>query len=128
MCRTPLFLMQALLFPARHAASAAHPYTSHNTASPGLSLPALPFPFLILSSSLCGYVSFPSRLTVFSVSPNSSAYQSAYASLTLSEVFFMSHFCPFSYQGAYRDDEGRPVVLGSVREAERRVAGSHFME
>eukprot|EP00195_Chlamydomonas_chlamydogama_P012234 CAMPEP_0202901686 /NCGR_PEP_ID=MMETSP1392-20130828/14399_1 /ASSEMBLY_ACC=CAM_ASM_000868 /TAXON_ID=225041 /ORGANISM="Chlamydomonas chlamydogama, Strain SAG 11-48b" /LENGTH=435 /DNA_ID=CAMNT_0049588291 /DNA_START=25 /DNA_END=1332 /DNA_ORIENTATION=+ len=30
--------------------------------------------------------------------------------------------------GAYRDDQGRPVVLPSVREAERRVAGSHFME
>ncbi|KAF8065801.1 ASP1 [Scenedesmus sp. PABB004] len=31
-------------------------------------------------------------------------------------------------QGAYRDDAGQPVVLGAVREAERRVAGSHFME
>jgi aspartate aminotransferase len=31
-------------------------------------------------------------------------------------------------QGAYRDDKGKPVVLESVREAERRVAGSHFME
>jgi hypothetical protein len=31
-------------------------------------------------------------------------------------------------QGAYRDDAGRPVVLESVREAERRVAGSKFME
>lgn len=31
-------------------------------------------------------------------------------------------------QGAYRDDSGQPVVLESVREAERRVAGSHFME
>ena len=31
-------------------------------------------------------------------------------------------------QGAYRDDSGRPVVLDAVREAERRVAGSHFME
>ncbi|PRW56337.1 aspartate mitochondrial [Chlorella sorokiniana] len=30
--------------------------------------------------------------------------------------------------GAYRDDSGQPVVLKSVREAERRVAGSHFME
>ncbi|KAG2496504.1 hypothetical protein HYH03_005329 [Edaphochlamys debaryana] len=30
--------------------------------------------------------------------------------------------------GAYRDDNGQPVVLDSVREAERRVAGSHFME
>lgn len=30
--------------------------------------------------------------------------------------------------GAYRDDSGRPVVLESVREAEKRVAGSHFME
>ncbi|KAG2437533.1 hypothetical protein HYH02_011176 [Chlamydomonas schloesseri] len=30
--------------------------------------------------------------------------------------------------GAYRDDNGQPVVLDAVREAERRVAGSHFME
>ncbi|KAL4440725.1 hypothetical protein ABPG77_000434 [Micractinium sp. CCAP 211/92] len=30
--------------------------------------------------------------------------------------------------GAYRDDSGQPVVLRSVREAERRVAGSNFME
>lgn len=30
--------------------------------------------------------------------------------------------------GAYRDDDGKPVVLPSVREAERRVTGSHFME
>lgn len=30
--------------------------------------------------------------------------------------------------GAYRDDGGKPVVLKSVREAEKRVAGSHFME
>lgn len=31
-------------------------------------------------------------------------------------------------QGAYRDDDGKPVVLESVREAERRIAGVHFME
>lgn len=31
-------------------------------------------------------------------------------------------------QGAYRDDFGHPMVLESVREAEKRVAGSHFME
>lgn len=30
--------------------------------------------------------------------------------------------------GAYRDDNGKPVVLDVVREAERRVGGSHFME
>eukprot|EP00775_Hariotina_reticulata_P010765 gene10765-10921_t len=30
--------------------------------------------------------------------------------------------------GAYRDDNGQPVVLESVRHAEQRVAGSHFME
>lgn len=30
--------------------------------------------------------------------------------------------------GAYRDDHGKPVVLECVREAERRVAGSQFME
>ena len=29
--------------------------------------------------------------------------------------------------GAYRDDAGQPVVLKAVREAKRRVAGSHFM-
>nr|AAA98603.1 mitochondrial aspartate aminotransferase [Glycine max] len=30
--------------------------------------------------------------------------------------------------GAYRDDQRKPVVLECVREAERRVAGSQFME
>eukprot|EP00798_Chlamydomonas_sp_ICE-L_P027357 gene27357-4658_t len=30
--------------------------------------------------------------------------------------------------GAYRDDDGKPVVLPSVREAEKRVSGTHFME
>ncbi|RDY10190.1 Aspartate aminotransferase, mitochondrial [Mucuna pruriens] len=30
--------------------------------------------------------------------------------------------------GAYRDDSGKPVVLECVREAERRIAGSQFME
>jgi aspartate aminotransferase len=30
--------------------------------------------------------------------------------------------------GAYRDDDGKPVVLNCVREAESRVAGTHFME
>jgi hypothetical protein len=29
--------------------------------------------------------------------------------------------------GAYRDDNGKPVVLKSVREAEQRVAGAHVM-
>jgi hypothetical protein len=31
-------------------------------------------------------------------------------------------------QGAYRDDNGQPVVLNCVREAEKRVAGNKFME
>lgn len=31
-------------------------------------------------------------------------------------------------QGAYRDDDGKPMVLRSVREAEKRVAGTHYME
>ncbi|AES89802.1 putative aspartate transaminase [Medicago truncatula] len=30
--------------------------------------------------------------------------------------------------GAYRDDNGKPVVLECVREAERRIAGNQFME
>ncbi|WZY92809.1 hypothetical protein YC2023_065138 [Brassica napus] len=30
--------------------------------------------------------------------------------------------------GAYRDDNGKPVVLDCVREAERRIAGTSFME
>eukprot|EP00891_Asterochloris_glomerata_P005254 jgi/Astpho2/5254/Aster-04826 len=30
--------------------------------------------------------------------------------------------------GAYRDDNGKPVVLNCVREAERRVCGHNFME
>jgi aspartate aminotransferase, mitochondrial len=32
-----------------------------------------------------------------------------------------------SKQGAYRDDNGRPVVLECVREAERRIAGNANM-
>jgi hypothetical protein len=31
-------------------------------------------------------------------------------------------------KGAYRDDDGKPVVLECVREAERRVMGKNFME
>jgi aspartate aminotransferase len=30
--------------------------------------------------------------------------------------------------GAYRDDDGKPVVLDCVREAERRISGNKFME
>jgi aspartate aminotransferase len=30
--------------------------------------------------------------------------------------------------GAYRTDEGKPLVLECVRQAERRIAGSNFME
>lgn len=30
-------------------------------------------------------------------------------------------------QGAYRDDQGKPVVLQSVREAERRILGKENM-
>ncbi len=30
--------------------------------------------------------------------------------------------------GAYRDDNGKPVVLDVVREAEAQLAGSQFME
>ena len=30
--------------------------------------------------------------------------------------------------GAYRDDGGKPVVLECVREAERRIMGTEFME
>ena len=35
---------------------------------------------------------------------------------------------PLYLQGAYRDNDGKPVVLGCVREAERRVTGNKFME
>lgn len=31
-------------------------------------------------------------------------------------------------QGAYRDDNGKPVVLDVVRQAEDIIAGSNFME
>jgi hypothetical protein len=36
--------------------------------------------------------------------------------------------CKATIQGAYRDDDGKPVVLDCVREAERRVAGKKNME
>lgn len=32
------------------------------------------------------------------------------------------------FQGAYRDDTGKPVVLNAVRAAEEKICGSHFME
>lgn len=32
------------------------------------------------------------------------------------------------FQGAYRDDNGKPVVLNVVRQAEDMIAGSNFME
>lgn len=34
----------------------------------------------------------------------------------------------FLFQGAYRNDEGKPVVLSSVREAEKRILGNFNME
>ena len=34
----------------------------------------------------------------------------------------------YTLQGAYRDDDCKPVVLNVVREAESRIAGSNFME
>lgn len=40
----------------------------------------------------------------------------------------MSHSSICSLQGAYRDDDCKPVVLNVVREAEARIAGSLFME
>ncbi len=33
----------------------------------------------------------------------------------------------FFFQGAYRDDEGKPVVLQCVRNAEAKIAGCEFM-
>jgi aspartate aminotransferase len=32
------------------------------------------------------------------------------------------------FQGAYRDDDGKPVVLDCVRKAESMIAGKEFME
>lgn len=40
----------------------------------------------------------------------------------------MSHSSMCSVQGAYRDDDCKPVVLNVVREAESRITGSLFME
>lgn len=40
----------------------------------------------------------------------------------------MSFFlCVYDFKGAYRDDNGKPVVLECVREAERRIAGGFNM-
>ena len=38
----------------------------------------------------------------------------------------MRRFVP--EQGAYRDDDGKPVVLDCVRKAEKLIAGNEFME
>lgn len=40
----------------------------------------------------------------------------------LFSLFFLL-FCVIT-KGAYRDDNGKPVVLECVREAERRIAGN----
>lgn len=39
----------------------------------------------------------------------------------------MSALVSLLSQGAYRDDNGKPVVLECVRQAESRVAGREFM-
>lgn len=36
-------------------------------------------------------------------------------------------FIFYLQKGAYRNDDGKPVVLDCVREAERRIAGNQFM-
>ncbi|GJM98216.1 hypothetical protein PR202_ga15205 [Eleusine coracana subsp. coracana] len=41
---------------------------------------------------------------------------------------FLADPSPDKVNGAYRDDNGRPVVLECVREAERRIAGNANME
>lgn len=44
---------------------------------------------------------------------------------------FLADPCPYKINlglGAYRDDEGKPVVLQSVREAEGKIAATHFLE
>ncbi|KAG2284891.1 hypothetical protein Bca52824_044495 [Brassica carinata] len=40
---------------------------------------------------------------------------------------FLADPNPDKVNGAYRDDNGKPVVLECVREAERRIAGTSFM-
>jgi len=46
-----------------------------------------------------------------------------YWSIYIELIEFIFYF----RKGAYRDDNGKPVVLESVREAERRIAGGQFM-
>ncbi|XVF37440.1 hypothetical protein REPUB_Repub20aG0007900 [Reevesia pubescens] len=44
---------------------------------------------------------------------------------------FLADPCPYKINlgvGAYRDDEGKPVVLQCVREAERKIAATNFLE
>lgn len=46
------------------------------------------------------------------------------------DEFLLSVICLFIFylqKGAYRDDDGKAVVLECVREAERRIAGNQFM-
>lgn len=43
---------------------------------------------------------------------------------------YQANYCYDSgvvFQGAYRDDNGKPVVLNVVRQAEDMIAGSNFM-
>lgn len=41
-------------------------------------------------------------------------------------MFLGAEMCVLE-QGAYRTDEGKPMVLDCVRQAEARIAGSNFM-
>jgi hypothetical protein len=55
--------------------------------------------------------------------PLAATGESCFCLLCLSEVPDETGPC-FSPQGAYRDDNGKPLVLDCVREAERRIAGN----
>lgn len=61
----------------------------------------------------------PKKMNLGVVSFAAKSISFAYPSSFLSNVF---------PQGAYRDDNGKPVVLNVVRQAEDIVAGSNFME
>ena len=55
--------------------------------------------------------------------PLAATGESCFCSLCLLEVPEETGPC-FPPQGAYRDDNGQPLVLNCVREAERRIAGN----
>lgn len=66
---------------------------------------------------------------ILGITENFLADKNVNTKMNLGVVRFLFSLKEFQIaKGAYRDDEGKPVVLQCVREAEQKIAGKHFME